>query len=340
LGTYGRGFYILDDISPLRELNSDVLASEAHLFTPRSTYRFHSITPIAVEPGSHVTGDNPPYGADIHLYLKESMDEPLQLDVLNAEGRTIRTLDATGSAGINRIWWDLRHEGKREVKLRTPPPGKPWVQVGPEGWRPLVTWSDHSLAPLAPPGIYTVKVTVDDQTMEQTVTVLKDPHSAGTDNDIQTQVALALEIRDSVNEIVDMINHIEWLRKQLGDVQLMLEKDAEATSLIEAANELEEKALAVESVLFDVSLTGPSEDSFRGPMKLYGRLSALGGNLINSGADFPPTDQQVEVYKEYEQQLTEVRAQYQELMVTLVPQFKTMLGTKTVMIAADSPPDG
>jgi hypothetical protein len=202
----------------------------------------------------------------------------------------------------------------------------------------LVTWSDHSLAPLAPPGIYTVKVTVDDQTMEQTVTVLKDPHSAGTDNDIQTQVALALEIRDSVNEIVDMINHIEWLRKQLGDVQLMLEKDAEATSLIEAANELEEKALAVESVLFDVSLTGPSEDSFRGPMKLYGRLSALGGNLINSGADFPPTDQQVEVYKEYEQQLTEVRAQYQELMVTLVPQFKTMLGTKTVMIAADSPP--
>ncbi len=335
IGTYGRGFWILDDVTPLRELDAEILGSKSHLFTPRPGYRFHNITAIAVEPGSHVTGDNPPYGAAIHLYLDEAVEKPVQFDILDADGKTVRTLTAPGESGINRIWWDLRHEGKREVKLRTSPPGKSWVEPGPEGWRPLVTWSDHPLAPLALPGTYKVKVNLDTQAMEQSVTVLKDPNTVGTAEDIRAQVALALKIRDSVNEIVDMVNHLEWIRKQLGDIRLMLERDAEATSLLEAAEDLEEKVLAVENNLFDTSLTGPVEDSFRGAMKLYGKLSALGGNLINSGADFPPTDQQVEVYKEYERQLAECQTQYRELVETLVPQFKTSLGAKAAMVGAE-----
>ncbi len=335
LGTYGRGFYILDDVTPLRNLDADVLASDAHVFPPRAAYRFQDVTAIAAEPGSHVTGVNPPYGADINVYLQRATDEPIQLDIVDTRGKTIRSLTAPGEAGINRIWWDLRYDGRREVKLRTPPPGKPWVRVGPEGWRPLINWSRSRLAPLAPPGTYTAKITTGGKEMSQTLTVLKDPHTAGTQEDIGSQVTLALKIRDSVNEIVDMINHIEWLRKQLGDIGDMLENKPDESSILDAAKDLEEKAVALERKLFDVSLTGPSEDSFRGAMKLYGKLCALGGNLIGSGADFPPTDQQIEVYREYEQQLAGHKNEYKELMETHVPQLKGLLGTKAVLLGVE-----
>src|SRR5207244_9684661 len=113
---------------------------------------------------------------------------PAKLVILSAQGDTVRVLEGERRPGLNRVWWDLRYAAPAVPKLRTAPPGKPFVRVGAEGTRPLVTWDlDLSLrGPLVPPGSYTVRLTVADTsptTLTQSLTVLKDPNTAGSDAD-------------------------------------------------------------------------------------------------------------------------------------------------------------
>jgi hypothetical protein len=335
VATYGRGLYILDDITPLRSLSDAVLNSDFYLFEPRPAYRFQPIYGIKTEGfgsragGSTVTGSNPSYGADINFYLKDESEKPVRISFLDADNNRIRSLLKKGKAGINRIWWDLRHEPIRKAKLRTAPPGKPWVPLRPDGTRIIYTWDldlrRGQLGPLAPPGTYTVKVSVGDKELTRPLIVLKDPHSSGTEEDIRAQVAFSLELRDALNEVVDMINEIEWLRKQLEDLQARLKDKKDVKSVVDAADELEDSAIGVEARLFDVNLTGAREDSFRGPMKLYGRLSALASDISGWGADFPPTEQQRQVYEVLEGRLDEAREQYEVLMTDQVDALNDLL---------------
>jgi len=323
VGTYGRGFWILDDVTPLRQLNDEALKSDVHLFTPRSAYRFRHVRETSSDPNSAVRGQNPHYGADVDYYLSAATDTAgardstgkastkVRLAILNARGDTIRTLDGTRRHGLNRVYWDLRYAPVRPPRLRTPPPGKPWVTLPDSGWRPLVVW-DLDLSqqgPLAPPGTYTVRLTEGATTLSQPLTVLKDPNTMGTVQDIQQQVNLALAIRSEMDSVVGLINRIEWLRKQIEDLGVQLadsstvKNDSVAQTLAKAGHDLEEKLIGVEGDLFDVHLTGAREDAFRNPTKLYGRLSALLSDVAEDGADFPPTSQQQQVNAVLQQRL-------------------------------------
>ena len=137
VGTYGRGFWILDDITPLQQLTPEVVASEAHLFPPRAAYRFRDITRPAQPYNVPTAGENPPYGASINYYLQAASAEDVTVTILDAQGAVVRTLTGPQASGLNRLHWDLRYETTTEVRLRTRPLYAPDVTVGPEGWRPL-----------------------------------------------------------------------------------------------------------------------------------------------------------------------------------------------------------
>jgi hypothetical protein len=128
-----------------------------------------------------------------------------------------------------------------------------------------------------------------------------------------------------MNQVVDMINEIEWLRKQLQDLEARLEADERANAVVDAAGELQQSAIALEGQLFDVHLTGAREDAFRGPMKLYGRLSALASDIGGWGADFPPTEQQIEVNEVLKERLNEARDQYEVLAESQLAAFNDLL---------------
>ncbi len=326
VATYGRGFYILDDLTPLRALDDTVLSSSTHLFEPRPAYRFRSISGIKTESGSQVSGRNPPYGASIHYHLAEPTKEKVSLEVIDAGGNVIRTLNGKNGKGIHRVWWDLRHENPSEAKLRTPPPEHDWVPVGEEGWRRLRTWDLDVMpgyqGPLAVPGRYTVKVTVGAEVMTTTLEVLKDPHSTGTQADVESQVRMLLEIRDQINEVVDMINDLEWTRKELLDLMERFSAVEGMKTIVSNAEEFEQYAVSVEAKLFDVNLTGAREDAFRAPMKLYGRLGALGNDVGYDGSDFRPTDQQLAVHAILTKRLEDVREEYRQLVKEDVPAFR------------------
>jgi hypothetical protein len=163
------------------------------------------------------------------------------------------------------------------------------------------------MGPRAAPGVYTIRLTVGGEERSAPLTILKDPDSEGGPENIWAQVDFALALRSRLNEVVDLINALEWTRKQMEDIQGTIRdrqaadartgggEAAEIDALMAAVHQMEERAIAIESSLYDVHLTGAREDAFRNPMKLYGRFSALASDISGWGADFRPTDQQMEV---------------------------------------------
>ena len=303
VGTYGRGYYILDNIAPIRAYFDEVENKDVHLFSLRDAYRFHDKQAIKTDGPSENSGANPAYGADINYFLKDSTDAEIEVQILSSNDEVIRTIEGTGNVGINRVMWDLRYEPTYKPRLRVTPLGRPWVQLNGEGWRPLVTWDldlfRGQLGPKAIPDNYKVKLIIDNQEYVKEVTVLKDPNSVGSIEDIKTQVEFSLELRDAMNLAVNMINTVEVIRSELTDVIPKLKRDSD----VQLAKTLLKKAESIASALYDIHLTGAREDAFRSPMKLYGRLSALASDISGHGIDFKPTNQQREVYSIFDKRL-------------------------------------
>ena len=277
------------------------------------------------------TGSNPPYGMDINYFLKATAND-VKIEVLTKNGELVRSIAGKKDSGVNRVWWDLRHEPTLQPRLLVAPPDKPWVKLEGREFRPLVTWDldlyRGQLGPRVVPGDYQVRITVDGKIASHTVTVLKDPNTAGTINDIQQQVSFSLNLNAALNEVVVAINEIEIIRAELAKL-IELNDDAQIAAKVK---ELDDKILEVESGLFDVNMTGAREDAFRAPMKLYGRISALASDVGGFGADFKPTNQQVEVYNVFRKQLDDIQVQYQRLLNEEIPEFNRFLESRNLQL--------
>lgn len=326
VATYGRGFWILDDITPLQHLTPQVLAAEAHLFAPRPAYRFHPITPPMMMSNDPTAGQNPPYGASINYYLKSAPSGDVTIRILDAKGQLVRTLQGTKQAGLNRVWWDLRTELSKEIRLRTSPAYAPEIRVGPEGWRPLP--EGGRLSVLVPPGTYTVELTVGGQKFTQPLVVKKDPHSTGTEADIQAQVQMLLDIRKDLETVADMVNTIESVRSQLLTLSGLLRDDPAAAPARNAAEQLEKKLADLEDNLIQRKLTGRGQDGVRWPAKLVSKLTYLAGGVAS--ADFPPTTQQREVHAQFKQQIATYQRQLNELLTRDLSALNALLGERGI----------
>jgi len=342
VATYGRGFWILDDLTPLRELSSETLEKRVELFPLRPAYRFREREERMSHPVDPAAGENPTYGASIHYYLGQPADADadadaeieVSLEVLDAAGEVIRTVDdAPSTPGLHRVYWDLRHDETTEVKLRTPPDENPHVGFSEDGWRPLSDGGRFAL--LAPPGRYTVRLAVGAEVQTRELEVLKDPGSAGTEEDVQEQAELLLELRSLIDRSARMINEIEWARKgiddleaRLGDVENQPGTEVEgASEVLEAAVELDRRLRELEGELFDLRLTGAAQDSLRWKRLLYAKLFHLAWGV--GRADFPPTDSQLELFRELEAWVGRCARRFDELRGE-VGAFGRLLGEKGV----------
>jgi len=290
ISTYGRGFWILDDITPLQQMTPQVLASEAHLFPPRAAYRFRFITAPSTPYDDPTIGQNPPYGASINYFLKSAASPPVKVTILDAKGNVVRTLSGPGRAGLNRVHWDLRGEPSDPIRMRTSPllPA-PHVRLNAEGWRPPAG-GGATMTILQPPGTYTVKLSVGGRELSRQLTVRKDPHSGGAEGDIAAQTALLVELRRDLNTAVDLVNRIELVRTQLESLVRVVQDQ----EIRKEADGLKGRFADLEMTLIDLRLTG-AQDGVRYAAKLVSRFGYLANAL--STADFRPTDQQAEVRK-------------------------------------------
>ena len=323
VSTYGRGFWILDDLTPLQQLTGDVRGQTAALFKPRAAYRFRSITSPNAMTDDPTAGQNPPYGAAINYWLKSAPSGAgdATLAIQDAAGKTIRTLKGTKNAGINRVWWDLRNDSTPPARLRTPPLYAPDVRLGNEGWRPAPGIA--TLTVLMSPGTYTVKLSVGGQEYSQPLVVLKDPNSGGSEQEIATQDSLLFDLQSDFGATVGLINQIEMVRSQLVTLRSVLAADIRA-----AADSLEQKFITVEGDLHQLQLTGRGQDDVRWPAKLAAQIAYLAGGIASS--DFAPTRQQLEVRQLLGQQLSASRTRFDQLVAQDLAQFNGLLKQKNI----------
>ena len=255
-----------------------------------------------------VIGENPPYGADINFNLKSA--GKWMIAISDSSDKTIRTMKGEGEPGLNRVWWNLAYDGSTDVHLLTSPPESPWVKNGSQGWRSLVIWAaavGEFAGPRVVPGHYTVKLSVGDKSYSQPIDIVRDPGTLGSEADMKSQLDFLLQVRGELNDVGDMINHLERTRRQVQDLAQTFSGTPKGAEAAKAAKEFEAKVLEVEAQLLDVNLTGQVEDSFRHPMRLYGKLGNLNAELSGTGADLPPTDQQVAVNKELAEKIGQAR---------------------------------
>lgn len=286
ISTYGRGFFILDDIGPLQQLTPEVTNSAAHLFTLRAAYRFRPITNPSSSYDDPTTGEDPEYGASINYWLKAPAAQAPVITILDAQGRTVRTLRGTNRAGINRVAWDLRDEPSTETRLYTSPRYAPHIAVGPEG---RVAPGTSRLSVLVAPGMYTVKFSAGGVEQTRPLEVRKDPNTAGSAAEIAEQIRLLEAIRADMNSGSAAVMRAERVRVQLEGLRRVA-TDPEVRRLAEA---LETKLADAEMPLVDLRQTGGGQDGVRFAAALLANLSYLANGL--AGGDFRPTNQQVEV---------------------------------------------
>jgi len=305
LATYGRGMFILDDITPLRQLTPAIMASDAALFAPRAAYRFRfaeSPRALVYDP---VVGQNPPYGASINYWLKAEAKDTVKLEILDGAGAVVRSLTPTKTAGINRVWWNFAFEPSKQAKQRVAPLYAPDIVIPVEGRNsPEV----GTTAIAAPPGTYTVRLTVGTQQFTQPLEVRKDPNSGGTEQDITEQTALRREIQADLDSAVSMINQLENIRAQVAALKISLGGDSARAPVRAAADSLGEKAVAVEEELTQLRITGRGQDLIRYPVRIAGRLVYLSNDI--GGSDYAPTAAHRAVYAELKGQLQATRARY------------------------------
>jgi photosystem II stability/assembly factor-like uncharacterized protein len=316
IATYGRGAWILDDVTPLRDLTPQTLASDAHLFAPRPAYRFRAITAPATPYDDQTVGTNPPYGAAISYYLKSPSTQPVAITIQDAKGQQIRRLNAPGSAGLHRVYWNLRDTPSKEVSLRTSPLYAPEIRVGPDGTR---EGGGGGLAILQAPGTYTVKLTVGGRDYTQPLRVLKDPHSGGTEADIAAQQQMLTTLRRDLDAMVDIINNAEIVRAQIANVKNLTQE----SELRKAADDLDQKLAGVEGELVELRATGRGQDGVRWGAKLVQKFGYLANGL--QSADFKPTGQQAAVLQDLQNRAKTSEAQVGDVIGRDLGAFNDML---------------
>jgi photosystem II stability/assembly factor-like uncharacterized protein len=327
IGTYGRGFWIMDDISSLQQLDENILKADAHLFAPRHAYRLNRIT----------GGPNVNARAYIDYYLKQEPKGKVTVTILDEQGKTVNTIPATRHSGINRVVWNLRYSRVEGAKLRTKPPGNPRVVEEKrfaatwdrEGWYPILSWGTGGgfRGIRVAPGTYTVKLTVDGKHFTQPLTVKKDPKSEGTLADIREQVKLQMEIEKDLKIAANIIDTIEWLKKQILEFKEVRKDNKDLKEVLAAADVLHKKLQAVEDKVFQPTTAEGDSKSFRFPNRLYSKISVLAGDVASS-VDFAPNKQQREVHKVLRDRLYKSKAELDAILSGDLAAFNRVLAAE------------
>jgi photosystem II stability/assembly factor-like uncharacterized protein len=321
VSTYGRGIYVLDDITPLEQGSPQTTDAAMHLFAPRSAFRW-------TQRGR----------AYVNFSLKNAPRGPASVQILDADGKIVRDLKPTARAGLNRVPWDLRYDPPRLIAMRTTPAENPHIWEEPrfrgQDTRPVTHWGlePAQVGPVVVPGRYTVKLTVDGQSATQPIEILRDPKVATSVADLDLSVKLQLRLRDDISAAADMVNAIEVMRKQLEDVTKAYRDDRAREALLKQVADMDKKLLDVETKILEPAQMTSDDKYFQQAYRVYMNLIWLNGEVgpgagdVLGGADFPPTDTSVNVMETIEKDLNEAKGEYRTLIDRDVPAFNRAVG--------------
>jgi len=342
VGTHGRSFWILDDITPLRQVHEGD-AGESRLFQPQVATRIQrSTNPDTPLPPETPMGQNPPDGAVLDYLLKDTA-KLVTLEILDAAGKVVRRFasddkpepfDAkvinvptywvrqvpvvSGAAGMHRWVWDLRYPKPKSFERDYPISAVPHdTPAGP-------------LGPFVVPGEYTVRLTVDGVSTTKKLKVRMDPRVLATMADLQAMLAAEQRAAADLNANYDALQQIRALRKQLKAI-----KDSGPEAVRGTAVQLEDQLGKLESGTAGKT-PAPGVSAARGVATVHSWLNQVYGTL--DSADAAPTVQALAMLSEVEkvmaQQLNEIK-QIQAGSLAELNQKLRQVGTKEISQSYD-----
>jgi photosystem II stability/assembly factor-like uncharacterized protein len=330
LATHGRAFWILDDVSPLRQYKDQIANEDFHLYTPATAVRYHDSGAHGFKPV--LAGQNPPTGALIYYFLKDKPEGETTIEILDPNGAVIRKYSSAKTqeleeplnpddkkpekqikpdAGLNRFVWDLRYEGASHV------PGYYLWEYQP-----------GSHGPLAVPGKYQVRVTAHGKTQTAPVEVALDPRVHVDQADLQKQFELLLQIRDELTRVYDTVDQIQDVRSQLDGLKKRLPTNTSTKPVFTAADGLDQKMLAVRDDLVQMKVRS-NEDSLSYPQRVDSKLAAL-AMKIGSNTDSAPTEAESRTFEKLKREADESLAHWGELQRTDLAAFQKMMAGENI----------
>ena len=326
VGTHGRSFWILDDITALREVTSEAAAASAFLFRPGITYRVrrnvNTDTPL---PPEEPAGKNPPDGAIFDYNLQSAASGPVKLQILDANGRIVRafssadkpeaTMEQLGkelnvplywirppqilsdAAGAHRFVWDLRIPPPASLRHEYPISAivhdTPRLPVGPA----------------VMPGMYSVRLDVAGQTYTQPLEIKMDPRIIAPVDQLDQQFRLASRICEAMNASFASLGQVRAVRAQLRD----LEHQASKGEVADAIRALEEKVAPFEGAVPGFGQAA-HQDSFAQLNGQFGQLLA-----VVDGADAAPTQTAQDTTGDLQRALTGLENQWDDVKARDIP---------------------
>jgi photosystem II stability/assembly factor-like uncharacterized protein len=302
--THGRSFWVLDNISPLRQGAAVAANPDVYFFQPAPAYRLRRSTGKGVGQNA---GKNPPHGAVIDYWLKETPKSAVKLEILDSSGTVVRAFssplptEANGEkqtekseeeieeqkaetlpaeAGANRFVWDLRYQNPARV---------PGIEL----------WGGKPQGPLALPGMYQLRLTAGKQILTQPLELRYDPRTKSTSDDLHAQFELAQSISQEINKVDLAANRIISLRTELDSLKKRLgtgEKNANILTRIDDTDKRLKDALF--ELIDPESLA--EEDPVGRPVKINSKLVYLQSDVERS--EGRPTPQSFEVFSLLKQQ--------------------------------------
>lgn len=321
-GTHGRSFWVLDDVTPLRQVTPQLNQADVLLYQPETALRLHYPTEFDKR---QPVGDNPPPGAIIDYYLKAEPKDEVTLDILDAQGKVVRHLSSTekkeaeqppewpdrqervktipAKAGMNRFAWDIRYDDPIQI------PGAFYSGDGPRG-------------PLALPGDYQVKLTVVGKSQTAPLHLVVDPRTKGSEGNLQKQFTLAAQVNDRISQLHQAVNEIRDIRAQIKTLHGKFGDDQRLAPVLTAADDLDKKMSPIERQLIQVDMKG-SEANLAFPSMLNERFDAF--SHVIDGADTAPTKPQLDVFQMLSTKLDEQLKQWSDAKATDVAKVSDMI---------------
>ena len=291
--THGRSFWMIDDLTPLHQLSDEVKNSDFYLYKPDMAYRIHQSGGWN-EPNTKLVGENHPNGAIINFYLKDlKKGDKVTLDILEMDGTVIRSFSNTAkpdklnpastqelkvSKGGNRMVWNMRYPGFQEF----------------EG---MIFYSSPNIGPKAVPGNYKVRLTYNENSVEQVFSIVKDPRIPNSPKDFQDQFDFLTEVRDQVSRANNAIINIRNIKKELAYLK---EKTKDNVEIQELANTFEKDLSVIENNIH-MTKNQSRQDPLNYGIRINNRIAFL---LADSQrGDQRPTKQAQEFFKEVTKEL-------------------------------------
>ncbi|MEQ8924896.1 MAG: glycosyl hydrolase, partial [Fulvivirga sp.] len=313
--TQGRSFWLIDDLTPLHQLNETIKNKELHLFKPLDSYR--------MEGGNYADkkyeGDNHPGGVLLHFYVKDTAGlDTLKVNIYDNQQKLIRTFSTQPNT--------KNKEGKLEIKPGMNIHSWDLTYNGADGFDGMILWWASLQGPTAVPGDYMAELVHEDYSQKVEFKVLKDPRITSSIADLQAQFDFQNEVIAKLSETNKAIEKIRKAKAQITDVTSKYDKE-EYSELHENADKVKKALTAIEEELYQTK-NRSNQDPLNFPIKLNNKLGHL--NSLMGMGDFKPTDQAVEFKKEVTALIDKELSRLEAIFTKDIPAFNELVKSKNL----------